>query len=561
MADNEEDSDQYFNNSNNNPDADATRTQFHEAEPVIEQYQAVGSQLEAHPNSSEICGIDGDKTSTQGFSVNTVQSRDNNGNPDDVAENRGDNAENANDDTEKLNDNTEDPGPNLENQEVRSEIEGENQDNDDDEDDESDDDDVQITIGDIKAGPAAYTGFNLKRGPGLSAQGTGERSKFTADEFEGSMSINGVPAHEFSLDSLEEKPWRKPGADITDYFNYGFNETTWQGYCERQRRLRMESGAGIPASLGLGPPPKSTVMQLSAAPAPIPISVVNENSKYAGSVAVKKAGPPPARKMAGAIDVIGGGNLSSRRPESGLSPSSPALEETQPLEQQQQQPEATPEKPPTIDFSRPPPGFPNMAMPPPFGLPPPVIPPPMLVPPPMMVSDPYGADPYMTGPGVPGDDYYQYEPTQDSQWGSTDWRGPSMGVPPPMGMGHSGKGRRDSLGTPPVPGDDSRRRHRSRSPRSPKDDRDKDKGKDGDKDGRKDRDRDRDRDREREREKRDRRERGSGRDRDRDRDRDRERDRRRRHRTSKSRSRSPSSHKRSSKRSKRDRSKSKSSSD
>lgn len=73
-------------------------------------------------------------------------------------------------------------------------------------------------------------------------------------------------------------------------------------------------------------------MQLSAAPAPIPISVVNENSKYAGSVAVKKAGPPPARKMAGAIDVIGGGNLSSRRPESGLSPSSPALEETPPIE-------------------------------------------------------------------------------------------------------------------------------------------------------------------------------------------------------------------------------------
>lgn len=59
----------------------------------------------------------------------------------------------------------------------------------------------------------------------------------------------------------------------------------------------------------------------------IPIAVVNENSKYAGSVVVKKAGPPPARKMAGAIDVIGGGNLSSRRPESGVSPSSPSMEE------------------------------------------------------------------------------------------------------------------------------------------------------------------------------------------------------------------------------------------
>jgi hypothetical protein len=61
----------------------------------------------------------------------------------------------------------------------------------------------------------------------------------------------------------------------------------------------------------------------------IPISVVNENSKYAGSVVVKKAGPPPARKMAGAIDVIGGGNLSSRRPESGVSPA-PSMEEQPP---------------------------------------------------------------------------------------------------------------------------------------------------------------------------------------------------------------------------------------
>lgn len=73
------------------------------------------------------------------------------------------------------------------------------------------------------------------------------------------MTINGVPATEFSVESLEDKPWRKPGADITDYFNYGFNEMTWQAYCERQRRMRMESGAGVPASLGLGPPPKVLV--------------------------------------------------------------------------------------------------------------------------------------------------------------------------------------------------------------------------------------------------------------------------------------------------------------
>lgn len=29
------------------------------------------------------------------------------------------------------------------------------------------------------------------------------------------------------------------GADLSDYFNYGFNEDTWKAYCEKQKRLRM----------------------------------------------------------------------------------------------------------------------------------------------------------------------------------------------------------------------------------------------------------------------------------------------------------------------------------
>lgn len=87
------------------------------------------------------------------------------------------------------------------------------------------------------------------------------------------------------MESFEEKPWRKPGgcgcgcvggggvlvigekkiykwhistyltvsslfiiltimlvqtgADLSDYFNYGFNEDTWKAYCEKQKRLRM----------------------------------------------------------------------------------------------------------------------------------------------------------------------------------------------------------------------------------------------------------------------------------------------------------------------------------
>lgn len=52
-------------------------------------------------------------------------------------------------------------------------------------------------------------------------------------------SINGVPLLEVDLDSFEDKPWRKPGADLSDYFNYGFNEDTWKAYCEKQKRIRM----------------------------------------------------------------------------------------------------------------------------------------------------------------------------------------------------------------------------------------------------------------------------------------------------------------------------------
>ncbi|VDO13052.1 unnamed protein product, partial [Rodentolepis nana] len=54
--------------------------------------------------------------------------------------------------------------------------------------------------------------------------------------------IQGVPTTEFSTSVLkdEDKPWKQPGADITDYFNYGFTEDTWNQYVEKQRILRQE---------------------------------------------------------------------------------------------------------------------------------------------------------------------------------------------------------------------------------------------------------------------------------------------------------------------------------
>ncbi|KAI9102447.1 hypothetical protein DFS34DRAFT_673537 [Phlyctochytrium arcticum] len=52
---------------------------------------------------------------------------------------------------------------------------------------------------------------------------------------------------DLDLDSLEEKPWQKPGADVTDYFNYGFCEQSWKEYVKKQREIRAEIGVGLNA--------------------------------------------------------------------------------------------------------------------------------------------------------------------------------------------------------------------------------------------------------------------------------------------------------------------------
>ncbi|XP_074132519.1 pre-mRNA 3'-end-processing factor FIP1 isoform X13 [Sminthopsis crassicaudata] len=110
-------------------------------------------------------------------------------------------------------------------------------------DSDDDEDDVHVTIGDIKTGAPQYGSYgtapvnlNIKTGGRVyGAAGT----KVKGVDLDAPGSINGVPLLEVDLDSFEDKPWRKPGADLSDYFNYGFNEDTWKAYCEKQKRIRM----------------------------------------------------------------------------------------------------------------------------------------------------------------------------------------------------------------------------------------------------------------------------------------------------------------------------------
>ena len=53
---------------------------------------------------------------------------------------------------------------------------------------------------------------------------------------------NPILSTDFDTDFPTEstKPWRKPGADISDYFNYGFDEFTWASYCLKQQQMPKE---------------------------------------------------------------------------------------------------------------------------------------------------------------------------------------------------------------------------------------------------------------------------------------------------------------------------------
>ena len=42
---------------------------------------------------------------------------------------------------------------------------------------------------------------------------------------------------DLDLNAMADKPWRRPGSDISDWFNYGFDELSWEAYCYRRRDL------------------------------------------------------------------------------------------------------------------------------------------------------------------------------------------------------------------------------------------------------------------------------------------------------------------------------------
>uniref|UniRef100_UPI00398E4082 pre-mRNA 3'-end-processing factor FIP1-like isoform X2 n=1 Tax=Pristiophorus japonicus TaxID=55135 RepID=UPI00398E4082 len=200
--------------------------------------------------------------------------------------------------------------------------EGVSQNGDEDSDSDSDDDDVKVTIGNIKTGAPQYMGtpmnLNLKSGRPYGSSAAKLHSR--GIDLDAPGSINGIPVLEADMDVFEDKPWRKPGADLSDFFNYGFNEETWKAYCEKQRRLQL----GLDPIFASGSENKILVQQGRVFNSEKDLENNLPKMEFKADFTSPpggrmKAGPPLnsffSRKPAGTIDVIGGYMGSIRRVE------------------------------------------------------------------------------------------------------------------------------------------------------------------------------------------------------------------------------------------------------
>lgn len=131
-----------------------------------------------------------------------------------------------------------------------------------------------------------YAAIKIQK-PGVVPQATAPTkkepiAKLATVDVDAIAELDGKSILSIDLESLEHKPWRQPGADITEYFNYGFDEFTWTAYCQKQASLRKDytpgkvmqnmMGAMDPTMMGMmgGPsmmmPPMDPSMMYGAMP-------------------------------------------------------------------------------------------------------------------------------------------------------------------------------------------------------------------------------------------------------------------------------------------------------
>lgn len=128
------------------------------------------------------------------------------------------------------------------NNETKNNDDNDSDDNSNEEDKESDDIDIIIAQPEEEQVQEPKPGAPkpLMQGMPIPRQDSTQLKSKKGLDIDQVGQFDGVDIFDVDLDTFEDKPWRKPGADITDYFNFGFNEQSWKAYCHKQRMIRDE---------------------------------------------------------------------------------------------------------------------------------------------------------------------------------------------------------------------------------------------------------------------------------------------------------------------------------
>ena len=133
-----------------------------------------------------------------------------------------------------------------------------------------DDDDESDLVIHIERGTRRASAFAFERGqaayvrPQMAPLPGGDDETKSAEEVTADDDLDKLrfrhhrTAFDVNLDTLEVHPWRDPGVDLSDYFNYGFNEKSWKNYSEMQLKHRSKIGLGPGATLSLTGATKKT---------------------------------------------------------------------------------------------------------------------------------------------------------------------------------------------------------------------------------------------------------------------------------------------------------------
>lgn len=88
--------------------------------------------------------------------------------------------------------------------------------------------------------------------------------------------LDGRSIFDVDMSNMAEKPWRRPGSDLSDWFNYGFDEISWEAYCYRRREMgematvlktNVINFAGMPEDQLMALPPEVRTMVMTGATA------------------------------------------------------------------------------------------------------------------------------------------------------------------------------------------------------------------------------------------------------------------------------------------------------